>query len=112
MFGEAFGAARLAGFGPAQFDRPAHRRLALEIVIEGNGPEHFRARNIQGFGDQGDGAGVDIAELFLQRVKDRQHRAFQPGAFLDQFAGEILVPGDVSGHANPPTLAHICADNL
>ena len=48
------------------------RRLAPEIMVEGDDAVHFRARDVERFGDRRDGVFRDVADRFLHRVQDRQ----------------------------------------
>ena len=50
-------------------------RLAPKIVIEGHDAVHFGARNVQRFGDDGDGVFRHVADRLLHGVQDRQRRA-------------------------------------
>ena len=76
MRGQRIAAGRLAGLGPAQFEHVPAGRLAAEVMIKGDDAVHFGPGDIQRLGDQRLGGRIDVAELLLQRVQDRQQRAF------------------------------------
>ena len=96
--GERVAAGRLAGFGAAQLEHVAAGRLAAEIVVEGDDAMHFGARDIQRFGDQRLGGFVDVAELLLQGVQDRQQRAFKAAVLGDDLRGSFRAPWFVNRH--------------
>jgi len=62
---------------------------------------HFGARKIERLRDKGSSLGADIAELFLQSMKNREHRALEPRCLLT-----ISEPGRHSRrslkHSFPP----------
>src|ERR1019366_2252361 len=64
-------------------------------MIERGSPMRFGARYVEALGDQLDGARIDIAKRTLQRMKDRQHGAFQMAQILNDGAGRSLVPADL-----------------
>ena len=72
------------------------RRLAAEVVIEGDDAVHLGARDVQSFGDQRFRGLVDIAEFVLQRVEDRQKRPFAIKVFADALKRDFLVPGNAA----------------
>ena len=94
MRGQRIASGSLTGLGPAELERVPARRLTAEVVIEGHNAMHFGARDVERFGDQRFGSFVDVAELLLQRVQDRQQRTFAIKAFPNAGQRDILVPGD------------------
>ena len=72
---EVFASHGLTGFGAAKLQHPAVDRRAAEIVIEADHAERFGSRDVERVGDQRNGGVVDVAELLLQIVQDRQRRA-------------------------------------
>jgi hypothetical protein len=72
MRGQCIAATGLARLRLAQLeDMPAGRSLA-EVMIEGDDPVHFRARQIKRLRDQRHRRVRDIAKGFLQLVQDGQ----------------------------------------
>jgi hypothetical protein len=94
MQGQRIASGRLAGLGPAEPEHMPARRLSAEVVIEGHDAVHLGARDVQRFGDQRLGGFLDIAELLLQRVEDRQKRTFAIEAFPNALKRDILVPSN------------------
>ena len=68
-------------------------RLMAEIVIEGDDAMHLGAGDVQRVGDQRLGRLVDIAELGLQGVQDRQERTFAVRKFANERLGDLRIPG-------------------
>ena len=68
-------AARLAGLGAAQFDDGAAVGRAFQVMIESDDAVHFRARQIQHFGDDRHGTVGDMTERRLDIVQDGQQGA-------------------------------------
>ena len=87
-------AGRLAGLGAAQLEHMPPGRSAAEVVVEGDHAVHLGAGEVQGLGDQRLGGFVDIAELLLQGVQDRQQRTFAIKAAPDTRKRDVLVPGN------------------
>ncbi len=73
----------LAGFGAAHLQNMASGRGAAKIVIEADDAVHFGVRKIERAGDQRNRGLIDVAELFLQCVQNRQQGAGQALQFLD-----------------------------
>ena len=63
---------RLAGFGAADFDHMAARRLGTEMVIEADHPMHLRPGQVEGAGDQGDRLLRHMAKRRLELMQDGQ----------------------------------------
>ena len=97
--GERVAARRLAGFGAAELEHVAAGRLAAEVMIEGDDAMDLGAREVERRRDQGHGGLGDIAELLLQRVQDRQHRAIAMPMLGDDLARMLAVPGRVVAHS-------------
>ena len=78
-------------------------RCAAEIVVEGDDAVHLGARQVQRLGDQRHRLAVDVAELLLDGVQDRQQRARHrlPGG--NDAAGGLGIPGRVrmNGYSPP-----------
>ena len=68
---------RLAGFGAAEFDDAAPGGLVAKVVVETDHAVDFGAGEIERVGDDGDRVARNETELGLQRVQDRQERAFE-----------------------------------
>ena len=96
MRGERIAAGRLAGFGAAQLEHMAAGRLAAEVMIEGDDPMHLGAGDIQGLGNQRFGRFVDVAELLLQGVQNRQQRAFAIQAFPNALQRDLFIPRNLT----------------
>jgi hypothetical protein len=71
-------------------------RRAAEVMIKGDDPVHLGAGNIQNFGDEWLGRFIDIAELLLQGVEDRQQRSLAIEASANALQREFRVPGDLT----------------
>ena len=96
MRGKRIAAGRLAGFGAAQLEHMAAGRRAAEVVIEGDDAVHFGARDVQRLGDQRLGRFIDVAELLLQGVQDRQQRAFAIQAFPNALQRDLFIPRNLT----------------
>ena len=88
--GQRIAAGRLAGLGAAEFEHVPAGRLAAEVVIKGDDAVHLGAGDVQRLGDQRLGSLVDVAELVLQSVQNRQQRAFAIEVLAN--AGEARRP--------------------
>ena len=72
---QRFRAHRLAGLGLAEAHRVSARARAAKIVIKGDHAMYFRAREVQLFGDQGNGGGGNISKCRLDGVQHFQERS-------------------------------------
>ena len=70
------GAHCLAGFGPAQLNGMLTALLQVKIVVKRSHAVNFGARHIQSFRNEGKRFLRQIAEFFLESVKDRHSRPF------------------------------------
>lgn len=83
----------LAGFGAADVEDVAARRMMAKIVIEGDDAVHFGVRYVERVGDDGHRGLIDVSELFLQGVEDWEERAGEVLEFPDAGEREVGVPG-------------------
>ena len=90
--GERVATGRLARLGAAELQDVPGRRSPPEVVVEGDDAVHFRAREVQDLGDEPDCLAVDVAELVLQRVQDRQERTRHRSPGSDDAARRLDVP--------------------
>ena len=82
----------LAGFGAANFQTVTAGGLAAKIVVEAQHAVDFGVGEVQGAGDERDGGFIDVAELVLQGVEDRQQATGQALEFLNARKRQILRP--------------------
>jgi hypothetical protein len=114
-------ARRLARFRAAQLDDVPPRRGATEVMVEGDDAVDFRPRAVKRLGNEPLRRLVDVAELLLQRVQDRQQRAVEMQLFPDALLRHLGVPpvraSHVRTHQIPDItvicqLKHMAADTL
>ncbi len=79
---------------------PAGRRLA-KIVIKADDSMNLGARQVERLGDQRHRLTIDVAELFLQGVQDRQRRTIEAKICLDDLLGTGAAPWDRAEHSCP-----------
>ena len=90
---QRFAAHRLAGFGAADLeDMPARRRLA-EVLIEVDDANDLGAGEVEGLGDDGDAARIDIAEFVEESVEDWEEGAGHVLVFANEMEGAGVIPG-------------------
>src|SRR5208282_42485 len=97
----------LTGFRAAELQHPAVERSPAEVVIKTDDAKRLRARYVERVGHQRDGRIVDIAELMLEVVQDRQRRARQRSLTINDFLRQSWVERRSGGHRNPPEVAPI-----
>src|SRR5271166_1871751 len=102
MLDQILAAHRLARFGAAEFHDPSSDGRASEIVIEADDAESFRPGNVERIRHQADGGSVDIAELILEIVQNRQRRAGRRALAVDYFLREFHIERRFGGHGDPP----------
>src|SRR5262249_25644464 len=91
-------ARRLAGLGAAELEYVTSGRRAADVVIEGGDPVPLGTRDIERMRDQRLGRRVDVTELLLERMQDRQQRTLTAGMLADQRVGALHIPGLVYRH--------------
>ena len=69
-------------------------------MIEGDDAVDLGAGDVQLLGDHRLGGFVDIAELLLQRVQDRQQRAFNALMLPNDLRGSFRAPWFVTWHVS------------
>ena len=76
-------------------------RLTAEIVIKRHNPVDFRARDVESLCNQGLSSFIDIAELLLNAVEDREQRTFVAQVRRDDLRGARRTPMRVCRHGPP-----------
>src|SRR5258708_7149089 len=109
-----FAAHGLARFRAAQLQQVTARRLIAEIVIKSDDAVDVGVRQVQSFRDQRDGSLIDVSELFLQRVQNRQKSAGKLLQIPDSRKRAVGVPdGDgVHGKKDLQSARKGCGDTL
>src|SRR5208337_4553773 len=102
MGDEVFAPHRLTGFRPAKLQYPPLDRGTTEVVIEAHHPERLSLRDVERLGHQRDGLLVDIAELMLEIVQDRQRRPWRRSPAFYQCSRQPCLEGRFRGHGDPP----------
>jgi hypothetical protein len=75
-------------------------RRTAEVMIEGDDAMDFGAGDVQFFRDDRLSGFVDVAELLLQRVQDRQQRAFNALMLPNDLRGSFRAPWLVTWHVS------------
>ncbi len=104
VLGQRLASHALAGFAAAKLQDMAAGGLAAEIMVECNNAVHFGAAEVQRFGDERRGGLVDMAELMLQGMKNRQHGPFETGMLADDRLGARGIPRSRLMHIFHPTI--------
>ena len=100
MRGQRIAAGRLAGLGAAELEHVPAGRRAPEVMVEGDDAVHLGAGDVQRLGDHRLGGFVDIAELLLQSVQDRQQRTLKAQMLSNDLRGSFRAPWFVSWHVS------------
>ena len=98
MGDEVLAAHRLAGFRPAHLQHPPVDGAAPEVMVEADHAERLGPGDVERVRQQRDGVVVDIAELMLEIVQDRQRRSGRRSSAGDQFTREFNVESRPCGH--------------
>jgi hypothetical protein len=102
MGNEVFASHGLTGFGAAELqDSPVDRRTA-EIMVEADDAERLGSRDVERVGDQRDDGVVNIPELLLQFVENRERRPWRRTLAIDQGSRQINIEGRSAGQDIPP----------
>lgn len=88
----------LARFRAADAQQMASRKRPAKVVIETDHAVHLGAGKIESVGDQRNRGVIQVAELVLQSVQDRQEGAGEVLQLPDPNQGSIRVPGWESSH--------------
>ncbi len=70
-----------------------------KIVIETDDAMHFGVREVERVGDQWSSGGVDISELLLQCMQNREQSARQAFQFPNPSLRPVRIPGLHVAHA-------------
>ena len=100
MCGQSIAACRLAGFGTAELEHVRPGRRAAEVMVKGDDAVDLGAGNVQLLGDHRLGGLVDVAELLLQSVEDRQQRTLKAQMLSNDLRGSFRAPWFVSWHVS------------
>src|ERR1700722_15758990 len=98
MRNKIFAPHRLTGFSATKLQHPAVNRRAVEIVIKADHAKRFGSRDIQRVGNQRDRGVVDVAELLLQIVQDRQRGAWRVALTINERLRQTQIKGRSAGH--------------
>ena len=90
---ERFATHRLARLGPADLEDVAAGRGLAEVVVEVDDSDDLCAGEVEGLGDDGDAARIDIAELVEESVEDWEEGAGHVLVFANEMEGAGVIPG-------------------
>jgi hypothetical protein len=90
--GKHIAAGGLACFRAAQLDDVPPRGGATEVMVKGDDAVDFGPRAVERFGNERFRRLVDVAELLLQGMQDRQQCAVEVQLFPDALLRHLGIP--------------------